>query len=82
MNGGTGYVSPTVTITDYVLGPGTGAAATAVLNLTSPYGGMHKFVDGLPGIPGVTTYTTGGYNSDGSNLLNQYIPVAVSENRR
>jgi len=39
---------------------------------------IRKFVDLLPGIPGVTTYNTeaNGYNADGSNNLNQMLTVA------
>jgi FtsP/CotA-like multicopper oxidase with cupredoxin domain len=76
---GTGpYSAPIVTITSP--GGGTGAAATATLNTATLAGGMLKFVDLLPGIPGVTTYNTiaNGYNANGSNNLGQYIPAGVA----
>ena len=42
---------------------------------------MKKFVDLLPGIPGVSSFTTpaNGYGADGSNNLGQYIPLAVKD---
>ncbi|HSB21227.1 MAG TPA: hypothetical protein VLD85_14565 [Anaeromyxobacteraceae bacterium] len=76
--GSSGFHVPFVTIADPT---GTGAAATATLDLTTLAGGMKKFVDLLPGIPGVTPYNTvaNGYNADGSNNLGQYIPLAVKD---
>jgi FtsP/CotA-like multicopper oxidase with cupredoxin domain len=42
--------------------------------------GIHKFVDALPGIPGVSSYLTGaGYDVNGANLLGQSLPVAVAD---
>jgi len=76
---------PTVTISDSN-GTGTGATATAVLdngiiseinivNGKSGQGylipGMRKFVDTLPGVPGVTDF--------GANNLDQYMPLAVAD---
>ena len=65
-NPGSGYVAPVVTITDTT---GTGATADAVIGgaLT---GGIHKFVDRMPGL-----------GPAGANLLGQYLPVAVAESR-
>jgi hypothetical protein len=65
-----------VSITDST---GTGAAATATLDLTTLTGGMHKFVDLLPGVPGVSSYVTtaNGYNSDGTTNLGQSMPLAT-----
>ena len=62
--GGSGFHVPFVTITDPT---GTGAAATATLDLATLTGGMHKFVDGLPGL-----------TPAGANGLGQYIPLAAS----
>jgi PKD repeat protein/FtsP/CotA-like multicopper oxidase with cupredoxin domain len=63
-NPGTNYTAPVVIIG----GPGTDAAATAILG--GPfYNGMRKFVDTLPGL-----------NAAGANNLGQYIPVAQSDN--
>jgi FtsP/CotA-like multicopper oxidase with cupredoxin domain len=64
-NGGSGYVAPTVTITDPT---GTTAAATAVLDPTKVTGGIRKFVDALPGL-----------GSTGANEIGQYIPVATPD---
>ena len=60
--GGSGYSAPVVTITDAT---GSGTAATAIMGALT--GGIHKFVDSLPGLCG----TPGG-----TNLLGQCIPVA------
>ena len=76
-NGGIGYVSPVVNITG---GGGSGATATAALSTAvgsvtlgsggSGYttGGIRKFVDALPGL-----------GRTGSNLLGQYLSVAVPD---
>ena len=76
-NGGTGYVSPVVNITG---GGGSGATATAALSNAvgsvtlgsggAGYttGGIRKFVDELPGL-----------GRTGSNLLGQYLSVAVPD---
>ncbi|HEX9164416.1 MAG TPA: hypothetical protein VF862_00795, partial [Gemmatimonadales bacterium] len=89
--GGENYTAPVVTIVDDPalcgegdLPPcGTGATADAVIGGTLT-GGMLKFVDLLPGIPGVTTYNTvaNGYNADGSNNLGQYLSLAVKDTTR
>ncbi len=73
--------APGVTISDPT---GTGATATAVLDngiisdilLKKPGSGylipgMRKFVDTLPGVPGITDF--------GANDLGQYLPVAVPD---
>ncbi len=60
---GTGYTAPVVTITDAT---GTGAAATATLNVATLSGGMRKFVDSLPQL-GL------------ANNLGQYIPLGVKD---
>src|SRR5512139_3492760 len=61
---GDGYMAPIVTITDPT-GTGTGALADVVV-ASATLGGIHKFVDGLPGLgPG------------GANNLGQYIPLAA-----
>ena len=79
---GANYNSPpVVTISDP---NGTGATATAVLDngiisaitIKKPGSGyltpgMRKFVDTLPGVPGVTVF--------GANNLGQYLPVAVPD---
>ena len=79
---GAGYNNPpTVTISDPT---GTGATATANLDngiisaitikkAGSGYlvPGMRKFVDTLPGVPGVTAF--------GANNLGQYLPLAVPD---
>jgi len=80
---GAGYKSaPTVTITDPT---GSGATATAAIDngviafieVTKPgsgyvtSGGIRKFVDTLPGVPGVTPF--------GANNLGQYMPLAVAD---
>jgi FtsP/CotA-like multicopper oxidase with cupredoxin domain len=62
--GGSGYFAPSVTITDPT---GTGAAASATIGGTLS-GGIHKFVDGLPGL-----------TSAGANSLGQYIPLATPD---
>ncbi len=62
---GTGYKAPVVTITDTT---GTGALATATLNVATLTGGLRKFVDTLPGL-----------GPAGANNLGQYIPVAVKD---
>lgn len=75
-NGGTGYISPAVTITAL---DGSGATADAVvtggaisaINVTnsgSGYTGMRKFVDGLPGL-----------GAAGANNLGQYLPVGIPD---
>jgi FtsP/CotA-like multicopper oxidase with cupredoxin domain len=51
--GGSNYTAPFV---DFSTAGGTGAAATATLNPATVTGGLPKFVDSLPGIPGVTSY--------------------------
>jgi FtsP/CotA-like multicopper oxidase with cupredoxin domain len=41
---------------------------------------LQKFVDGLPGIPGFTTYNAGAfYNPDGTNLNGQAMPLAKAD---
>ena len=63
--GGTGCIAPQVSITDAT---GTGAAVSATLG--GPFtGGIRKFVDGLPGLCGVTP----------KNDLKQCIPIAVPD---
>jgi len=59
---GNNYTAPVVTITGL---QGTGATATAILDDTALSGGVHKFVDSLPGL-----------NAAGANDNGQYIPVA------
>jgi hypothetical protein len=59
---GNNYTAPTVTITD-LSGPGTGATATAILDDAALSGGVHKFVDSLPGL-------------NAANDNGQYIPIA------
>ena len=71
---GSGYSAPIIVISD---AGGVNAAATANL-IIPPYvvgqpNGIRKFVDTLPGIPGVTPF--------GANNLGQYIPAAVAEDR-
>jgi FtsP/CotA-like multicopper oxidase with cupredoxin domain len=63
-NPGAGYMAPVVTITDPT---GTGALADVVV-ASATSGGIHKFVDGLPGL-----------FPAGANNLGQYLPVAVPE---
>ena len=46
-------------------------AATVTVNTTQVVGGIRKFVDTLPGVPGVTPF--------GANNLGQFIPAAVPE---
>jgi FtsP/CotA-like multicopper oxidase with cupredoxin domain len=86
--GGSGYMAPVVTITDDPtkcgVAPqpacGTGALGDAFIGGTVT-GGMLKFVDLLPGIPGVTSHNTvaNGYNADGSNNLGQYLSLATPQ---
>jgi len=75
-DGGSGYVAPVVTIT----GDGTGALADAIIGGTLT-GGMQKFVDLLPGIPGVSSYVTtaNGYTAAGANNLGQYLTLATPQ---
>ncbi len=61
---GAGYTAPVVTITDTT---GTGALADAIV-AAAVSGGIHKFVDGLPGL-----------TPAGANNLGQYIPLATPE---
>ena len=55
-NAGSGYTAPVVTITDST---GTGAVATAALDLNNLTGGIRKFMDPLPGLvlPGQAAVT-------------------------
>ena len=41
--------------------------------------GIHKFVDALPGIPGVSSYTNGPDYTAGLNQLGQGMPAAVAD---
>ncbi len=85
--GGADYTAPVLTVTDPT-GTGTGAIVTASI-ATLPIGtdypagiGMKKFVDLLPGIPGVSSYITAanGYDATtGANNLGQYMPLAVKD---
>jgi FtsP/CotA-like multicopper oxidase with cupredoxin domain len=61
---GANYTAPIVTINDAT---GIDAAASATIGGTLT-GGIHKFVDRLPGL-----------TPAGINLLNQYIPLAVAD---
>ena len=75
--GGSDYTAPIVTIVDNPAlcggaapqpACGTGAAATATLNPLTVTGGIHKFVDKVPG-----------FGPNGANGLGQYISVAVAD---
>jgi FtsP/CotA-like multicopper oxidase with cupredoxin domain len=68
---GTGYSAPVVTIAD---ASGTGAAASATLNVATVTGGLTKFVDKLPGLG--PTGANGVLQAHGDG---QYIPVGVAE---
>jgi FtsP/CotA-like multicopper oxidase with cupredoxin domain len=68
---GTGYSAPVVTITDAT---GTGAAASATLNVATVSGGLLKFQDKLPTLgPG------GANNIIQAHGKGQYIPIAAAE---
>jgi len=82
---GANYTAPTVAITDTPpgLGPGTTATASIASGIVSEIlvntqgsgylaGGIKKFVDGLPGVPGLTTDFV-------TNNLGQHIPIAVPD---
>jgi FtsP/CotA-like multicopper oxidase with cupredoxin domain len=63
---------------------GTGAAATATLDLTTLAGGMRKFVDKLPGLGPANANLLVTSNRLGSGSVTtdgQYIPVGVAETR-
>ena len=66
-----GFSAPVVTITDPT---GTGAAATATLNISTLTGGLRKFVDKMPLLG-----PTGANNIIQAHGAGQYIPVAVPE---
>ena len=65
---GSGYTAPTLTITDSAVpGPGAGATADAVIG--GPLvGGIHKFVDKLPGLTAAN-----------ANALGQYIVLGTPD---
>jgi FtsP/CotA-like multicopper oxidase with cupredoxin domain len=65
-NGGAGYIAPVVMITDPT---GSGAIATT-LDPHAVSGGIHKFVDALPGICGIPNATNG---------LGQCLPLAHAD---
>ncbi|HEY3312642.1 MAG TPA: hypothetical protein VGK00_13460 [Anaerolineales bacterium] len=80
LNPGSGYTTTTVTISD-VVGGGAGATASASLDVRVTgltlltggngyaYGGIRKFVDGLPGLCGLSA----------PNNLGQCLPVAIPD---
>ena len=77
VDAGSGYDSlnpPTITI--------DAPANLSCTGFTTPIAGtgIRKFLDALPGIPGVSSYLTGaGYDTNGANLLGQSLPVAVAD---
>jgi FtsP/CotA-like multicopper oxidase with cupredoxin domain len=80
-NTGTNYMNYSAPVVDLSAIGGGDAIVSVTLDVTVVTGGMQKFVDLLPGIPGVTSYNTvaNGYNSDGSNKLNQYLSLATAD---
>ncbi|MFA6971923.1 MAG: hypothetical protein WC208_11045 [Gallionella sp.] len=75
------YLDPATGQTVPALDPVTGLA-TGLPVVADTGKALRKFVDTLPGIPGVTTYTTPNApvgSPAGANNLGQYIPVAVPE---
>ena len=95
VSGGTGVTPVTVTpeITNGVItgiadfnindltGHYIGANGVKGSGFTVPLAGtgIHKFVDALPGIPGVSSYTNGPEYTTGLNQLGQGLPVAVAD---
>ena len=77
VDAGSGYDSlnpPTITI--------DAPANLSCTGFTTPIAGtgIRKFLDALPGIPGISSYLTGaGYDANGANLLGQSLPVAVAD---
>ena len=84
-NGGDGYVTPTVTITDSVAPFDKNASATAIVATAGAVSGITLVAPGFGGAgyitPGIKKFvdTLAGLGPSAPNTLGQYIPVAVPD---